>query len=168
MNKRFPEGGTLVEERCVANMLDPAWKGIHLKAKSKYDVTKQLIKLRWEHLEGEDQREREQESKAPLSPTSKLLREVGGMTQEDLGGGVGAELLRFEVLPRLDKDGDRLMWWKIHEASLPMLSMIVKEIFAIPASSSKSERLFSIGTQVRTVLVHYSTVRYNVVQYIIC
>lgn len=158
----------MVEERCVANMLDPAWKGIHLKAKSKYDVTKQLIKERWQHLEGVDQREREQGSKAPLSPTSKLLREVGGMTQEDLGGGVGAELLRFEVLPRLDKDGDRLMWWKIHEASLPMLSMIVKEIFAIPASSSKSERLFSIGTQVRTVLVHYSTVRYNVVQYIIC
>ena len=89
------------------------------------------------------------------------------MTKEDLGGGLGAELLRFEVLPRLDKDGDRLMWWKIHEASLPMLSMIVKEIFAIPASSSKSERLFSIGTQVRTVLVHYSTVRYNVQYHVV-
>ena len=73
MNKRFPDGGTMVEERCVANMLEPAWKGIHLKAKSKYDVTKQLIKQSWEHLEGEDQREQEQESKAPLSPTPKLV-----------------------------------------------------------------------------------------------
>ena len=139
----------MVEERRVANLLDPAWKGIHLQAKSKYDGTKQLMKQRWEHLEGEDQRETVQESKAPLSPTSKLLREAGGMTKEDLGGGLAAELLRFEALPRLDKDGDRLIWWKIHEASLPMLSMIVKEIFAIPASSSKSERLFSIGTRVQ-------------------
>ena len=81
-------------------------------------------------------------------PLSKLLRDAGVMLDVGLGGGLAAELLRFESLPRLEKDGDRLLWWKIHEASLPMLAMIVKEIFVIPASSSKSERLFSIGTQV--------------------
>ena len=76
----------------------------------------------------------------PLFLTSKLLRDAGVMPGVGLGGGLAAELLRFESLPRLEKDGDRLLWWS---ASLPMLAislfMIVKEIFTIPASSSTSE-----------------------------
>ena len=86
-----------------------------------------------------------------MSPTSKLLRDAGGVVPGEGCGGEGslsAELLRFMALPRLSKGGDCLLWWKIHESSLPMLAKIVKEIFAIPASSSKSERVFSIGTKV--------------------
>ena len=51
VNKRFPEKGTVVEERCVGNLLDPTLKGVHLQAAGKYDSTMQLIKRRWSELE---------------------------------------------------------------------------------------------------------------------
>ena len=138
INKRFPGGGTMVEERCVANLLDPVWKGVHLKVKSKFETTKELIKRRWAYLVDKNHGRADQEPSVavPLSPTTKLLREAGVMPDVGLGGGLAAELLRFESLPRLEKDGDRLLWWS---ASLPMLAislfMIVKEIFIIQASS---------------------------------
>ena len=49
----------------------------------------------------------------------------------------------------VEKEGDRLDWWKTHEGTLPLLAKVAKEILCIPAASSKSERVFSIGTQVR-------------------
>ena len=154
VNKRFPDGGTMVEERCVANLLDPHLKGVHLTAAGKFNNTKELVKTRWSHLEEARVVEVHEADggtpKPPLSPTSKLLKDAGGLVEEEgTGGGrLSVELHRFEALPRLSKEGDPLLWWKIHETSLPMLAKIVKEIFAIPASSSKSERVFSIGTKV--------------------
>ena len=141
---------TGIQRYLECNFWDRVWKGVHLKVKSKFETTKELIKRRWAYLVEKNHGRADQEPSlvVPLSPTSKLLRDAGVMPDVGLGGGLAAELLRFESLPRLEKDGDRLLWWKIHEASLPMLAMIVKEIFVIPASSSKSERLFSIGTQV--------------------
>ena len=159
VNKRFPDCGTMVEERCVANLLDPALKGVHLVAANKFQSTKELVKTRWSHLEemrvGQDGQEQEQEVQEvvggrPLSPTSKLLKETGAIVEDESIGGrkLAAELHSFEGLPRLSKAGDPLLWWKEHKNSLPMLASIVKEILAIPASSSKSERVFSIGTKV--------------------
>ena len=157
VNNRFPDCGTMVEERCVANLLDPTLKGVHLVAANKFQSTKELVKTRWSHLEemrvGQDGQGQEQEvqvQEVPLSPTSKLLRENGAMAVDEAIAGrkLSAELVCFEGLPRLSKAGDPLLWWKEHENSLPMLASIVKEILAIPASSSKSERVFSIGTKV--------------------
>ena len=159
VNNRFPDCGTMVEERCVANLLDPTLKGVHLVAANKFQSTKELVKTRWSHLEemrvGQDGQGQEQEVQEvvggrPLSPTSKLLKENGAMGVDEsiAGRKLSAELVCFEGLPRLSKAGDPLLWWKEHENSLPMLASIVKEILAIPASSSKSERVFSIGTKV--------------------
>ena len=92
----------------------------------------------------------QQEVQQPLSPTSKHLNETGALVEEESTDGrkLAAELLSFEGLPRLSKTGDPLLWWRVHETSLPMLASIVKDIFAIPAFSSKSERVFSIGSKV--------------------
>jgi hypothetical protein len=121
----------------------------------------QLIKRRWseveqEQVEGGGEGGVDVSNKPPLSPTSKLLRDAGGVVGEEGGGGEGnlaAELLSFVALPRLQKGGDCLLWWKIHEASLPMLAKILKEIFTIPASFSKSERVFSNGSKVCVYIV---------------
>ena len=166
VNKRFPECGTQVEERCVANLLDPHLKGVHLSPAGKLNSTKALVRTRWSHLEEvrvvEEQEVEGVTPRPPLSPTSKLLKDAGGLVEEE-NTGVGrlsVELHRFEALPRLSKEGDPLLWWKIHETSLPMLAKIVREIFAIPASSSKSERVFSIGTKVMTISALSSFIAY--------
>ena len=38
-----------------------------------------------------------------------------------------------------------LNWWRKHEKVLPLLSKVAKKVLSIPASSSKSERVFSCG-----------------------
>ena len=49
---------------------------------------------------------------------------------------------RIEIAP---KTVDVLQWWKNHEKSLPLLSKFAKKVLALPASSGKSERVFSTG-----------------------
>ena len=149
VNKRFPDSGAMVEERCVANLLDPTLKGAHLVAANKLYSTKELIKTRWSHLE-EKQEEQEVVGGRPLSATSKLLKETGALVKEKIIGErkLAASLVCFEGLPQLYNSGDPLLRWKEHKNSLPMLATILKEIFAIPASSSNSQQDFSIGTKV--------------------
>ena len=43
-----------------------------------------------------------------------------------------------------------MLWWKVHEANLPNLAPFAKRILAIPASSAKSERVFSTGGNIVT------------------
>ena len=50
-------------------------------------------------------------------------------------------------LPQLDliplRDEDVLDWWKIHQTKFPNLSKMSRQFLALPASSSRVERLFS-------------------------
>ena len=96
MNERFPGCGTEVEERNVANYLDPWLKGVHLVAQHKFEPTKALIIKRWAHLEG-DVVENVQltNMSLPMSPTSKLLMDVGGLVDDPLDvGRIASELRR--------------------------------------------------------------------------
>ena len=38
-----------------------------------------------------------------------------------------------------------LDWWKCHENVLPLLAKLAKRVLTVPASSAKSERVFSTG-----------------------
>ena len=55
------------------------------------------------------------------------------------------ECASYESLPDADNQTDRLQWWKNHEESFPLLSKLARQILCIPAASSKSERVFSVG-----------------------
>ena len=44
-----------------------------------------------------------------------------------------------------------LAWWKLHCKILPILANIARSVLAIPASSAKSERVFSTGGNIVTV-----------------
>ena len=46
-----------------------------------------------------------------------------------------------------DRNTNPLDFYRINEGSLPLLAKAARTIFAIPASSSKSERAFSKGTR---------------------
>ena len=38
-----------------------------------------------------------------------------------------------------------LQWWKAHKNQFPLISKAVRELLSVPASSSSSERAFSVG-----------------------
>ena len=50
-------------------------------------------------------------------------------------------------IPNQDRNPNPLDFYRINEGSLPLLAKAARTIFAIPASSSKSERAFSKGTR---------------------
>ena len=53
------------------------------------------------------------------------------------------EVKKFESLSEASKDDDILKWWKFYSEGFPILSSVARAILAIPASSAKSERVFS-------------------------
>ncbi|CAF2512166.1 unnamed protein product [Rotaria sp. Silwood2] len=44
---------------------------------------------------------------------------------------------------RLNEDDDVLLFWLQHQSKLPILASIVQKFYAIPASNTSAERLFS-------------------------
>ena len=60
------------------------------------------------------------------------------------------EMERYESFTNPGKSVNILHWWRKHEPILPILAKIARKIFAIPASSSKSERVFSTGGNIAT------------------
>ena len=54
---------------------------------------------------------------------------------------------RYESFTFPGKHVDILLWWKQHEAVLPLLASLAKKILALP---SKSERVFSTGGNIVT------------------
>ena len=86
-----------------------------------------------------------------LSPTSKLLQR--SKIARYAGRGLSKmkqEMVTYESFSFASRNADVLAWWKTHETHLPILSKIAKKILAIPASSAKSERVFSTGGLVIT------------------
>ena len=55
------------------------------------------------------------------------------------------ELYASKAIPRAGKEEDILAWWYKNSQALPILSTLAKTVLAIPASASKSERVFSRG-----------------------
>ena len=43
------------------------------------------------------------------------------------------------------RSSDPLAWWKANSLRYPLLGQLVKPLFAIPATSTSSERLFSVA-----------------------
>ena len=80
-----------------------------------------------------------------LSLTSKLkkkLKKKSDIFESD----IRREMQTYESLPDAKKEEDTLDWWKNHSEVIPILSKLARRFLAIPASSSKSERVFSSGT----------------------
>ena len=159
--KRFPNTGTDEKLRRIANYLAPQYKGIHLEATKKLGDTKEEIKQEVMDL-GDDHGEPELEiddiDVAPLSPTSRLRKqfldkqqraEVDGFLEDRITP-IEREIRRYEAFSLPPKTVDILQWWKSHEKVLPLLSNMAKKVLTVPASSSKSERVFSCGGNIVT------------------
>ena len=77
LEERIPNKGMEKLERCVANYLDPRYKGIHLSIFNQLTLTKETMEAKWGHLlltgPAEAELELEEVPDVTLSPTSKLL-----------------------------------------------------------------------------------------------
>jgi hypothetical protein len=85
----------------------------------------------------------------PVSPTSQLRKQKKARQQSTHTGdqlekresSIDKELRRYETFSLAPKDVDILNWWKHHETVHPLLA----KLLTIPASSAKSEMVFSCG-----------------------
>ena len=81
-----------------------------------------------------------------MSPTSKLRMEMENSqpTEKD-DSKIKQEMAIFEKIEIAKKEESVLNWWRHHENTLPTLARFARKVLAIPASSGKSERVFSNG-----------------------
>lgn len=149
LDKRFRDCGTCIEENSFANYLDPRLKGVHLKQFGKFELYKIKLKCQIEedYLNREDSNSSEA-SEGSLSPTSKLKRQF--KTNADTKTKIETEFDSYENCQDAGKNENILIWWKKNQYTFPILSKFARKYLAIPASSTKSERVFSTGGNVVT------------------
>lgn len=63
---------------------------------------------------------------------------------------IEAELNNYLHRPLADGESNPLTWWKVHEVNFPNISRLVKKYLCIPATSTPSERVFSVAGNVVT------------------
>ena len=133
-------------ERKAANYLDPWWKGVHLRLTNRLQQTK--VEMKAKYL-GEDDVEAAEAVEvdlpnASLSPTSKLL--FNSQREEQVRvSGLEQEMRRYEASGNPGRNVDVLDFWKQNQDVFPLLAKMARIVLAIPASSAKSERVFSTG-----------------------
>ena len=155
---RFPDKGTDGVQRRMANYLSPKFKGAHLDKYGKMESTKQEIEDKiktYEDIPEEGDTENTVND-ASLSPNSKLVKNHMEKMQRErtrvgvVNNKIRTEMETYEKFTYLGKNVNILHWWKRHEAVLPLLASLAKRILCIPASSAKSERVFSTGGNIVT------------------
>ena len=154
---RFPEKGTTCEIFKWANYLNPLYKGIHLVDEEKLEDVKEAMEEEWkreivveeESLAGANGGDENIE----LSPTSKLRLKLGTRIEYKRRKHTSAfrkETERYETFSTPTKNVSTLNWWKKVAPTLPILANFARSVLAIPASSAKSERVFSKGGNIVT------------------
>ena len=61
---------------------------------------------------------------------------------------VVAEVNRYKSEESIDIDEKPLMWWKMRKCQYPLMSNLAKRYFCIPATSVRSEEIFSVAGNV--------------------
>ena len=162
LEKRFPNKGLLCPLRRAANYLDPKLKGLHLREKNLFEKTKRELEEDWQK-DGIDNDtivekvaptvENNPLIMKPMSPTSKLREKMKSRTKQTREldqSKIRKEMERYEEYTTPPKGASVLTWWKRHKDILPILSTMARAVLAVPASSAKSERVFSTGANVVT------------------
>lgn len=180
VDKRFPNFATDTLIYSVAHMLDPEYKGAILQVidddYNVYDKAKEEIfrlgSRQNTELPNENETaivvrtELEEISEDDLTPAQKLLsqkRRHRNPSAQDVtvampGGGGGEpssirkEFGEYEEMTDMGDTKDILAWWVRNKKRFPLLFQVVRMVLAIPASSATSERVFSKGTKVSSLI----------------
>ena len=158
LNIRFPDNATDNVYNCIGNFLAPQYKGVHLKISGKYEETKVQVKKLLKHFSTEaghcsniSPTAAEAGQTSNMTPTERLLQRERNkrrttMTEESAArreDPLEKEFLKYDTFTLAPPGVDPLQWWKDHEKVLPLLARAARSVFTIPASSAKSERVFS-------------------------
>ena len=161
LNARFPNHGTEDLLQAMGNYLNPDLRGLHLEDFAGLkEKTKSEMKKMFESEENSNDLNDTVESNedqvdfldlSELNPTERRIRmralqkarlESRPTAAEEKG--LDLEFKVYEALPMKDPNTEALKWWKERRGQLPLLYEIVRVVFSVPASSSTSERIFSI------------------------
>lgn len=163
---RFPNSGTENVLNCIAHLLDPEYKGVILKQyRGCYEKTRdEIIRMgrEYENVQAPVvQVTRAEENEEPdaeehLSAAQRLKRKaaaasVGVRARAEIPSlnndrsQTELELEKYEAMD-IPNCSDLLLFYKDNSNVFPLLTKIARRVFAIPASSATSERVFSIGS----------------------
>lgn len=98
-----------------------------------------------------------EEAEMSSYPTAKKDKSLSGLLKhiissakqsrseddESLEGKIKAEIRLYMSSPHISPDSDPLVWWKMHDAEMPLLSNVARKYLCISATSVPSERVFS-------------------------
>ena len=133
----------------ISHYLDPFFRGVVLEELGLMNDVKEKIKERWTvlHEPNNNHEPAETPTFSPTieDPTERLLaaRKKKTPSQAVELSEIEKEFLIFEDEPGVEKSVDRCAWYRERKRKLPLLFKIAQELFAIPASSASSERVFS-------------------------
>ena len=150
IEERFPNYGSEDLPFAAAHYLDPYLKGIALRGIDRFQATKEWIELRNNKYEEEaagnqlnaaEVVEAEDISVPVLSPIEQLAAKMNKTEKPE--SAIKHEMKQFEE-EHVEGKPDIQSWWAEHSGKYPKLAKIAREVLAIPASSSSSERVFSV------------------------
>ena len=154
---RFPDCGTQNTLNCQAHLLDPEYRGVILREYGVYESTRREILRKGSRYESVPapvtqitREESNDDDRSELSAAQRLKRmNAPSVPAETIGinnnrSMTEIELTKFEQMD-IPSCKDPLGFYRDHSTTFPILSKIVREVYAIPASSASSERVFSIG-----------------------
>jgi len=158
--RRFPDCGSRVQLYAVAHLLDPKNKGCVLEVYGgAYETARKTLLSLCQKFDktsppdpGTAQDTEPEGDDTNLSAVEKLRkrRRISGDQGEIRPrSNIPAAELEIQTFEKLQVDPedakDLLKWWKAHKNQFPLISRAVRELLCVPASSSASERAFSIG-----------------------
>ena len=159
LQRRFPLNGAMQQINCMANFLDPRYKGLHLMEYQKFEETKTAILI-------QEKAPMEEEAPARASNTDEGSNQNSQVNYHDLlrkrlkqnistsissnPSKLALELDHYLDAKTADEKIDILDWWKLMKTQYPILSKFARKYLCIPASSASSERAFSTAGNVVT------------------
>jgi hypothetical protein len=165
IEKRFPDWGTKKSnDTAMAHFLDPSYKGVLLnrvmavdEVGTRFDQIKRGI---FRGIQPMDEVIPDSESLIPEATPSPDIDAMDELFDEWMSqqptlisveqrrtgiSDIEKEFDDYLKMAKPSKNSSILEWWKTNSARLPSLSKLARSYLAIPASSTSSERMFSIA-----------------------
>ena len=140
--------------KVITTALDPRYKSLKFLSVEKICEVKTEIRHKIQSL----QINTNTSNSDPQAPSMKKkhliycldLKKIMNLSFED-------EVDLYFSEPCTPRNSNPLVWWKANSLCYPRLSQLVKLLFAVPATSTSSERLFSVAGLTVTRMLNKNT-----------